>query len=128
MNGPATSIVGSIGVMLAGVIVGWLSNNHIIPAADVDQATAVIGTILVGLIGTALVIFKGKMATVQSHMAAVNATGTVKAVDATAAAPMLAAPPTSDDAKIAAVNAIEGIKVVPQGAPTAQVNAVPPAK
>jgi hypothetical protein len=128
MNTATTSIVGSLALALAGMIVGWLASHNIIPAADITQDTALIGTALVGFLGAALVWFKANSATLTAHIAAVNATGTVKTVPVDAPAPMVSVAPTPDVAKIAAVNAIDGVKVVPQNAPTAQISAVPPTK
>lgn len=125
MNGPATNIVGSLGVMLTGAIVGWLVSHNVIPAAQIDQATAVIGAIVVAGIGGALVWFKANMATVTSHIAAVNAAPGVKVVAQTSPAPQVSAAPTLDDAKIAAVNAIDGVKVV-KDTVTAPIVTTPP--
>src|ERR1700679_630106 len=110
MNGPATSVIGSLGVMLSGIIVGWLVSHNIIPAADVTQDTALIGSILVGVLGAALVWFKANSATLTSHIAAVNAAPGVKVVSESSPAAQVSVPPTPDQAKIAAVNAIDGVK------------------
>jgi hypothetical protein len=126
MNGPLISAIGTLAALVAGALISWMAKNNLVPASQVDAVTAALVVVITAAFGALLVIVKAWMARLQAHIAAVNNSGVVKTVDANAAAPMLAAPPTPDQAKIAAVNAIDGVKVVPQSAPTAQVNAVPP--
>lgn len=96
-NNATTSIVGSVGLTLAALIAGWLSAHNIIPAADVTTDTAVIGTIIVGVIGAGIVWFKGAMATKAAQIQAVNtADNGVKVVAATVLAPVVTAPIVKD--------------------------------
>lgn len=128
MNAPTTSAIGTIAAMLTGMIVTWLLSHNVIPAAQVDAATAVIGSIVVGAIGAVIVVFKAQMQTKNAQIAAVNAIDGIKVVaDSTPAATVTAAPKT-DDAKIAAVNAIDGVKVVSQASTAPVVTVAPPAK
>lgn len=92
-NTPTTSIIGSVGLVVAGLVAGWLASHNIIPAADVAQDTALIGTVIVGVIGTAVVWFKAAMATKAAQIQAVNTTDNgVKVVAATVTAPTVTAP------------------------------------
>lgn len=93
MNNPTTSVLGTISAMLAATIVTWLASKNIIPTAEVSEATAVIGSALVGFIGLVIVYIKAKMATQTSQIAAVNAIDGVKVVAQTAPAPVVTAVP-----------------------------------
>lgn len=127
MNGPTTSVIGTIAAMLAASIVGWLASRNIIPAADVTQDTALIGTVLVGAIGAAIVYFKAQMATKNAQIAAVNAIDGLKVVTEATPAATVTAAPVKDEVKIAAVNAIDGVKVVASTSTAVPpVTAVPP--
>jgi hypothetical protein len=96
MNTTTTSVIGSLGLALAGMIVGWLASHNIIPAADVSADTALIGSIVVGAIGAGIVWFKRNMATPAAQITAVNQTDNgVKVVansPANAAIPVVKAP------------------------------------
>ena len=92
-NGPIASIIGSVSLALAGMIIGWLSAHNIIPAADVTQDTALVTTALVGAIGAGVVWFKAHSSTVSAHIAAVNATDGVKVVNQATQAPAVSEPP-----------------------------------
>ena len=92
-NNTATSIVGSIGLALAGMAVGWLASHNIIPEADVAPATATLAAIIIGVIGAGIVWFKGAMATKAAQIQAVNtADNGVKVVAAATPAPVVTAP------------------------------------
>jgi drug/metabolite transporter (DMT)-like permease len=60
----ATSGVGSIVLLVAGLIAGWLASKGIITTPDIPEWTAALGTVI-GLIGSSILIFF-KM---QSHTA-----------------------------------------------------------
>lgn len=93
MNTTTTSIVGSLALALAGMIVGWLASHNIIPSADVSTDTAAICAIIVGAIGAGIVWFKRNMATPAAHIVAVNtANNGVKVVAATSPSPTVNIP------------------------------------
>lgn len=93
MNGPMTSIIGSIALAAATFIAGWLASHNIIPTADVTKDTALICTAIVGALGAGFVWFKAHMATASSHIAAVNAIPGIKVVAENATAQTVTAPP-----------------------------------
>ena len=93
MNGPTTSIIGSIGLALAGVVVGWLASHNIIPAADVTADTALIGTGIVGAIGAGIVWFKAHTSTTTAKIQSINTEDNgVKVVSAASPSPPVSEP------------------------------------
>jgi hypothetical protein len=94
INTPMTSIIGSVALAGAGLVVGWLASHNIIPAADVTADTALVCSLIVGAIGAGIVWFKAHMATPAAHIAAVNSDTTpgVKVVSSASASPQVNAP------------------------------------